>query len=577
MTSRPQRSLSVGAVPHVKPLLRSRAESASGGVLEVRCACQYFQSDSLLPERINPVGGSRPISPDCLSRAAINISHDAKLDKLLQQADDIDEPRLSILGIVTTTDYYADTANLSCPTSNAELTPLESGIDSYEYSQAGNMPGATSVKTQEFSSQRSLDKLKNSTLLQRYNKRTSSQDLQGSNVDFRQGPLMVPASQPTQAVVKNVYSSEETSDVEPMSYGREYYTRQSNVDIARSRESRYMTSSSDEGRASLSQMRRNSNLDNLTARYSGSSDVAQNVIGPDEISANQDPYSSKSVEHPSDLAENLTGSKDPFGSKSVQHDSDVAQNSDGIPANQDPFSTKSVPVKPEFSSQQSLNRMRTSSLLQKYNKRSSSQDPANNLVSDEMTLKKTMKIDLDPQPVAQSEFRRQTSVDRMKNSTLLQRYNKRSSSQDQPCTSTPSLCNENMAANNQSTIDNQPSISSNLDRMKRSSLLQRYSKRAISQDPQDRIPIENSEQPAATKVFSSQQNLDRMKNSSLLQKYNKRAQSQDRTAKEPIVVDEMRKSVKKGPPFGSYDVFDYRMSPVLFDTNGQVQVSHNSR
>ncbi|XP_055385251.1 titin isoform X1 [Condylostylus longicornis] len=55
------RSASVGALPREKKHFTSRNESASGISLDVRCACQYFQCDSLLPERVNPVG-SRPES-----------------------------------------------------------------------------------------------------------------------------------------------------------------------------------------------------------------------------------------------------------------------------------------------------------------------------------------------------------------------------------------------------------------------------------------------------------------------------------------------------------------------------------
>ncbi|XP_030385411.1 uncharacterized protein LOC115632411 isoform X4 [Scaptodrosophila lebanonensis] len=54
-----RRSASVGALPHEKKHFVSRVESASGASLDVRCACQYFQCDSLLPERVNPVD-SRP-------------------------------------------------------------------------------------------------------------------------------------------------------------------------------------------------------------------------------------------------------------------------------------------------------------------------------------------------------------------------------------------------------------------------------------------------------------------------------------------------------------------------------------
>lgn len=56
-----RRSASVGALPQEKKHFVSRNESSSGVTLDVRCACQYFQSDSLLPERINPVD-SRPSS-----------------------------------------------------------------------------------------------------------------------------------------------------------------------------------------------------------------------------------------------------------------------------------------------------------------------------------------------------------------------------------------------------------------------------------------------------------------------------------------------------------------------------------
>ncbi|XP_067646726.1 protein piccolo isoform X7 [Eurosta solidaginis] len=57
-----RRSASVGALPREKKHFVSRNESSSGASLDVRCACQYFQCDSLLPDRINPAGDSRPTS-----------------------------------------------------------------------------------------------------------------------------------------------------------------------------------------------------------------------------------------------------------------------------------------------------------------------------------------------------------------------------------------------------------------------------------------------------------------------------------------------------------------------------------
>lgn len=62
MKMNPRRSASVGALPREKKHFVSRNESSSGATLDVRCACQYFQCDSLLPERVNPVGDSRPTS-----------------------------------------------------------------------------------------------------------------------------------------------------------------------------------------------------------------------------------------------------------------------------------------------------------------------------------------------------------------------------------------------------------------------------------------------------------------------------------------------------------------------------------
>lgn len=56
-----RRSASVGALPAEKKHFVSRTESASGASLDVRCACQFFMCDSLLPERVNPVD-SRPSS-----------------------------------------------------------------------------------------------------------------------------------------------------------------------------------------------------------------------------------------------------------------------------------------------------------------------------------------------------------------------------------------------------------------------------------------------------------------------------------------------------------------------------------
>lgn len=50
------RSSSVGSRPRPRLQRTSRAESAAALALDVRCACQFYESKSLLPERVNPVG-----------------------------------------------------------------------------------------------------------------------------------------------------------------------------------------------------------------------------------------------------------------------------------------------------------------------------------------------------------------------------------------------------------------------------------------------------------------------------------------------------------------------------------------
>lgn len=50
------RSSSVGERPRARLHRTSRAESAAALALDVRCACQFYETKSLLPERVNPVG-----------------------------------------------------------------------------------------------------------------------------------------------------------------------------------------------------------------------------------------------------------------------------------------------------------------------------------------------------------------------------------------------------------------------------------------------------------------------------------------------------------------------------------------
>ena len=46
----------------------SHDSSVSSSSREVRCGCQFFQSDSLLPERVNTVG--RPVSRNSFNMAS---------------------------------------------------------------------------------------------------------------------------------------------------------------------------------------------------------------------------------------------------------------------------------------------------------------------------------------------------------------------------------------------------------------------------------------------------------------------------------------------------------------------------
>jgi hypothetical protein len=100
------RSSSVGAVPHVKPLSRSRAESSHASPLEVRCACQFFQSDSLIPERINPIG-SRPPSRVGEVEKAIECSKNNFVGNTVVE-ENLSGSVLSF-GKVSVPDYYAET------------------------------------------------------------------------------------------------------------------------------------------------------------------------------------------------------------------------------------------------------------------------------------------------------------------------------------------------------------------------------------------------------------------------------------------------------------------------------------
>lgn len=95
------RSSSVGAAPRQRKLSRSRAESTVSTSLEVRCGCQYFQTDSLIPERVNPIG-SRPTSrteyyTEYKSRptSRTELTHPTIVDNQTKQPDQISQNNLT--------------------------------------------------------------------------------------------------------------------------------------------------------------------------------------------------------------------------------------------------------------------------------------------------------------------------------------------------------------------------------------------------------------------------------------------------------------------------------------------------
>lgn len=204
------RSSSLGAVPHKKPLSRSRAESSHASPLEVRCACQFFQSDSLIPERINPIG-SRPASRAGEIEKPVYCSNHNKIVESSLEEENLSGSVLSF-GKVSVPDYYAETNTVTRaePTDtysfnkvnerlsqinqpltfdNRSIPSIE--IDSYRRDYPiVNISQNNSLNQPlrgQFSSQKSLDRYSTSTLLNKYRAKSQSHapSLQGSAVDIR--------------------------------------------------------------------------------------------------------------------------------------------------------------------------------------------------------------------------------------------------------------------------------------------------------------------------------------------------------------------------------------------------------
>lgn len=239
MTSR-LRSSSLGAVPHKKPLARSRAESSAASPLEVRCACQFFQSDSLIPERVNPIGsrppsrvgtGGAPGSEKFCSKHNIFES-----DVLLEEGDSLNFDKLS--NYAETIGTYENKENQPPPpppplqpqrfdqlSSHSDIHPLNfqfdpplpppieietfsaaipNTFDNPNNSNVGSVLQSNAnaqnlnshpmnVMRGQFSSQKSLDRYSSSTLLAKYRQKSQSvaPSLQGSAVDIRVFPRMI--------------------------------------------------------------------------------------------------------------------------------------------------------------------------------------------------------------------------------------------------------------------------------------------------------------------------------------------------------------------------------------------------
>jgi hypothetical protein len=234
MTSR-FRSSSLGAVPRQKPLSRSRAESSAASPLEVRCACQFFQSDSLIPERINPIGSRPPSRVSVGDKTVFCSKHNIFEEEPIEE--EILSGSILSFGKSSVPDYYAATNlnyneisfdkenqpppirpqpqhpafQLSFGNSHTTLPPIEietfradypvasENIDytNLNFSPPLQAPAAPPIANSspmrgQFSSQKSLDRYSTSALLARYRPKSQSHapSLQGSRTDIRMLPRM---------------------------------------------------------------------------------------------------------------------------------------------------------------------------------------------------------------------------------------------------------------------------------------------------------------------------------------------------------------------------------------------------
>ncbi|CRK95757.1 CLUMA_CG009214, isoform A [Clunio marinus] len=201
---------------------KMRAESSHAAPLEVRCACQFYQTDSLIPERINPIG-SRPPSRAGEIEKPIYCSKHNNLESTAEE-EKLSGSVLSF-GKSSVPDYYADTNNsiqseeyrYSNNKENESLRQINQSItfdgknvpsieiENYrrDFPTTGSSFATTSIvqsnvtspytmKKGQFSSQKSLDRYSTSTLLNKYRPKSKSQapSLQGSSADIRTSTKM---------------------------------------------------------------------------------------------------------------------------------------------------------------------------------------------------------------------------------------------------------------------------------------------------------------------------------------------------------------------------------------------------
>lgn len=246
MTSR-FRSSSLGATPRQKSLARSRAESSAASPLEVRCACQFFQSDSLIPERKNPFGSRPPSRADgSENKPAFCSKHNIfESDILLEEADQSNfdksanyaetiyenkenqPPFFDQLSSHSEIPSYPPTPHtplsfdrpqspIEIETFRADFQPIITVNNLNNSSQTNvltHRPHPMNVMRGQFSSQKSLDRYSSSALLAKYRQKSQSHapSLQGSAVDIRVFPRIIK----TVSFDYGKPSSNSTSDLNP--------------------------------------------------------------------------------------------------------------------------------------------------------------------------------------------------------------------------------------------------------------------------------------------------------------------------------------------------------------------------